>query len=181
MKPPAPDTRIRTVSVFRLATRCPVIDLDSLADGDVAASQSVGLWFSNATVRAAGVSLTEFEFPPAKGANVLTDAGGPISIHFDAPIHSFSAHFTCDVPLVLTATGEGGKTVASATSTFSRNLALSVKRRTSGRSAHARQGQRRYPVSRVATGVRSARRPRGAAQAAAVTPQDRRRGRHSCL
>lgn len=103
-----------------------MIDLDSLSDGDVVASQFSGLWFSNATVRTAGVSLNEFEFPPAKGAaNVLTDAGGPISIDFDRPIHSFSGRFTYDVPLVLTATGDDGKTVANATSTFSRNLALS--------------------------------------------------------
>lgn len=102
-----------------------LLDFDSLSDGELLTTQYPDTTFSNATVLTAGVSLNEFEFPPASGSNVIFDDGGPLSISFGQMIASFSGLFTYLVPLTLTAVDLDGNTVTSATSAHLNNLALS--------------------------------------------------------
>ena len=102
-----------------------VINFDSLSDLDPITTQFLGLTFSDATVLSAGVSLNEFEFPPKSGTNVAFDDSGPMAIAFTSPIFSFGGYFTYLEPLTLTAFDALNNSVATATSAFSSNLALS--------------------------------------------------------
>lgn len=101
------------------------IDFEGFPDSTVLTNQYPGLTFQNAIILTAGISLNEFEFPPHSGVNVASDNGGPISITFAAPILSFSGYFTYAELLTLDAFGTGNTLLASATSLFSNNEALS--------------------------------------------------------
>jgi hypothetical protein len=103
------------------------LDFENLSDGDAVTSQfaAQGVTFSNATVLSAGISLNEFESPPKSGSNVVSDDGGPITVSFTVPVLSFGAFFTYAVPITLSAFDAGANLLASITSAFSSNLALS--------------------------------------------------------
>ena len=102
-----------------------LIDFEGLADGTVLTTQIAGATVSNAIVLSSGLSLNEFEFPPHSGLTVVSDDGGAMQIVFDAPVMQVSGFFTYAVPLALTAFDAGGNAVATATSLFANNLALS--------------------------------------------------------
>lgn len=101
------------------------IDFETLLDGDSVTNQFPNLNFQNSVVLSAGISLNEFEFPPRSGANVVSEDGGPISISFATPIQSFSGYFTYAEPLILNAFDSSNTLVASISSVFSNNEALS--------------------------------------------------------
>ena len=100
-------------------------DSTSIVDSTPITTQFPGLTFSNTTVLTAGISLNEFEFPPHSGSNVAFDDGGPITIAFVGPILNFGGFFTYSEPMTLAAFDSSSAEVASATSAFSSNLALS--------------------------------------------------------
>lgn len=102
-----------------------VIDFETRTDGDPVTTQYPGSTFSNATALTAGIWLNEFEFPPRSGTNVVFDDSGPITIEFLNPIVSFGGYFTYLEPLTLTAYDAGNNPIASASSLFNSNLALS--------------------------------------------------------
>ena len=62
------------------------IDFESLTDSESITGQFPGASFANAIVLRAGISLNEFEFPPASGQNVASDSGGAMSIVFTSPV-----------------------------------------------------------------------------------------------
>ena len=101
------------------------IDFEGFPDSTILTNQYPGLTFSNAIILTAGVSLNEFEFPPHSGVNVASDYGGPMSIAFDTSVLSFGGYFTYAEPLTLTAFDSLSHQVASATSAYSNNEALS--------------------------------------------------------
>jgi hypothetical protein len=101
------------------------IDFEGLPDGTVLTNQYPGVTFTNAVILTAGISLNEFEFPPSSGLSVASDDGGAMSIAFGSPTTSFSGLFTHTVPLTLRAFDAANIQIASATSLFSDNLALS--------------------------------------------------------
>lgn len=101
------------------------IDFEGFPGGTALTTQYPGLTFINATVLTAGVGLNEFEFPPHSGTNTVFDDGGPMSISFATPILSFGAYFTYAEPLLLQARDATGTQVASTTSAFFSNMALS--------------------------------------------------------
>jgi hypothetical protein len=102
-----------------------VIDLEGLADGDVLANQIPGMTFTNATILTAGISLNEFELPPASGLKVAFDAYGPIRIDFSSPLAAFGGHFTYLVPVTLEAFDSLNNSLGSISSAFGSNLGLS--------------------------------------------------------
>lgn len=102
-----------------------VIDFESLNTGDSVTNQFAGLTFSNATVVTAGITLDESEFPPHSGVNAVFDDGGPITIDFAAPVLSFGGYFTYSTTLTLAAFDAADNLIASATSDFMNNMALS--------------------------------------------------------
>ena len=102
-----------------------VVDFESLADSSSVTNQFSRLTFSHATALTAGVSLNEFEFPPRSGANVILDDGGAITINFAIAVTSVGAYFTYLNPLQFNAFDASANLVASSTSAFSSNLALS--------------------------------------------------------
>jgi hypothetical protein len=102
-----------------------VIDFEGLNDGDSVTTQFAGVTFSDAAVLTAGISLNELEFPPHSGSNVVYDAGGPMTIAFAAPILSFGGYFTYAEALSLDAFDASSDLVASTSSAFDSNLALS--------------------------------------------------------
>jgi hypothetical protein len=102
------------------------IDFEGFPDGTSLSTQYPGLTFSNTTIITAGISLNEFEFPPYSGTNAALDDGGPIFIAFASPILSFGGYFTYAEPLTLAALDSTSTQVASATSAFSNNEALSA-------------------------------------------------------
>ena len=74
-----------------LASAAPVvIDFDAFSDSTVLSNQIPGLAFLNLIVLKAGVSLSEFDFPPKSGLNVISDYNAPITISFLAPVSSVS-------------------------------------------------------------------------------------------
>ena len=85
----------------------------------------LGVTFSGATILTAGISLNEFEFPPSSGVNVLFDDGGPINISFSDPVQAFESYFTYAVPLTLEFFDSSDASVATITSAYSSNMALS--------------------------------------------------------
>jgi hypothetical protein len=103
------------------------IDFETLADGDVVTNQFPDILFSNATVLTAGISLNEFEFPPKSGSNVVFDDGGPMTLSFLTPVLGVSGFFTylSLSPLTLSAFDPSGNLLASVSSAFSNNTALS--------------------------------------------------------
>ena len=101
------------------------IDFEGLADSTLLSNQYPGVSFSNAITLSTGMSLNEFEFPPHSGANVASDSGGPMSITFLTPIQGFGGYFTYTEPLTVDAFGITNTLLASVTSSFSNNEALS--------------------------------------------------------
>jgi hypothetical protein len=102
-----------------------IASFDNLTDGDLVTNQYPSLTFTNTIVFSAGISLNEFEFPPHSESNVASDNGGPITILFSTPVTSVSGFFTYLVPLNLIGFDASDTAVASATSAFQSNLALS--------------------------------------------------------
>lgn len=102
-----------------------VVNFDSLSDGEIFTSQIPGLSFTNGIILTAGISLNEFEFPPASGSNVVSDNGGEMTITFTSPALSVVGRFTYLVPITLTAFDGGNNQVGQVTSAFGSNLALS--------------------------------------------------------
>ena len=101
-----------------------VINFEGLPDSTIVTTQYAGLTFSNAIILTAGVSLNEFAFPPRSGTNVVSDNGGPMSIHFSTPITSFGGYFTYTEPLTIDGFNSVGTLVATAASLFSSNTAV---------------------------------------------------------
>jgi hypothetical protein len=101
------------------------LDFEGFPDSTILTAQYPGVTFANAIILTAGISLNEFEFPPHSGVNVASDNNGPMSITFASTISSFGAYFTYAEPLTLDAFGATDTLVASATSAFSTNMALS--------------------------------------------------------
>ncbi len=102
-----------------------VLDFESLSDLEAVTTQFAGLTFTNTISLEAGISLNEFEFPPASGNLVVSDDFGPIEIAFANPISYFGGLFTYLVPLTLSAFDTAGAPVDSRMSLFASNLALS--------------------------------------------------------
>jgi len=92
------------------------ITFDTLNDGDLVTNQYSGLTFSNARVLTSGFSLNDLDFPAHSGANAITDASGPISIAFSAPVSTFSGYFTHVQPITITAFDGTGNQLATTTS-----------------------------------------------------------------
>lgn len=102
-----------------------VIDFESLADGDPVGLTYPGVEFSNATVIRAGLSLNDFEFPPRSGEAVAFDDGGVILLSFAAPVDLFEGFVTYSESLVITAFDSSNAVLATSTTLFGSNLALS--------------------------------------------------------
>jgi hypothetical protein len=99
------------------------IGFEGFPDSTILTTQFPGLTFTNAIILTSGISLNEFNFPPHSGVNVVSDNNGPITIDFSTPITSFSGYFTYLEPLNLDAFNASDTEVATATSSFSNNLA----------------------------------------------------------
>ncbi len=101
------------------------IDFEGLPDSTILINQYPGVTFSNAIVLTAGISLNEFEFPPHSGTNVGADNGTPVAIAFSSPQSTFSGYFTYTSAITVTAYNAANTVVATATSKFNSNPALS--------------------------------------------------------
>jgi hypothetical protein len=104
------------------------IDFEDFVDSEDLASvlvDGVTLSFTNATVLMAGLSLNEFDFPPASGQNVAVDNGAPMTIVFSTPIFGFSGLFTYGAPLTVQAFDPTNALIATVLSGFSSNAASS--------------------------------------------------------
>lgn len=102
-----------------------VINFEGFADSTALTNQIAGLTFTNSGILSAGISLNEFEFPPHSGVNVVVDNGGAMTIAFSAPQTSVSAFITYAAPLTFQAFNSGNSLLASVSSAFSINAALS--------------------------------------------------------
>jgi hypothetical protein len=113
--------------LFPTALRAGTITLDfeGFPDSTSLTNQYPGVTFTDAIILTAGISLNEFEFPPYSGVNVASDNNGPMTLTFAGTITSFSGYFTYAEPLTVDAFGATNNLVASATSAFSNNEALS--------------------------------------------------------
>jgi hypothetical protein len=100
------------------------ITFDTLNDGDLVTTQYSGVTFSNAQILKSGFSLNDLDFPAHSGSNAITDASGPISIVFSAPVSTFSGYFTHVKPITVTAFDGGGNQLATTTSSKN-NAAIS--------------------------------------------------------
>ncbi len=96
---------------------------EGLPDGAV--TQLSGLQFTNTAVVTAGVSLNELDFPPHSGVKVAFDSGGPITIAFPSPVAAFGAYFNYRTSLTVQAYDASSNLLATATSHYSSNLAIS--------------------------------------------------------
>jgi hypothetical protein len=94
-------------------------------DSTIVTNQYAGATFVNAIILTAGITLNEFEFPPHAGSNVASDNGGPTTISFASPLRSFGGYFTYGVPLSIQALGSSNSVIASTSSAYSNNEALS--------------------------------------------------------
>lgn len=101
------------------------IDFESLGDGDPVGLSYPGIDFSNVTVIRAGLSLNDFEFPPRSGEAVAFDDGGVMLLSFAAPIEFFEGFVTYTESLLITAFNSSNAVVATSTTLFANNLALS--------------------------------------------------------
>jgi hypothetical protein len=101
------------------------INFEGLVDSTILTTQYAGVTFSNAIVLSAGISLNEFEFPPHSGTNVGADNGTPVTITFSSPVSVFYGYFTYTSTITITAYNAANAVVATATSKFNNNLALS--------------------------------------------------------
>jgi hypothetical protein len=103
----------------------PLIDFESLSDGEFVTTQFPGVVFSHAQVLTAGISLNELELPPRSGTNVALDAGGPMILDFSPGVNTFEGYFTYSRHITLTAFSHSGAVLNSVISTFNSNLAVS--------------------------------------------------------
>jgi hypothetical protein len=101
------------------------IDFESLTELDSVTNQFAGVTFSNTTVLAAGSLLNEIELPPHSGTNVVFDDSGPMSIVFDSPVYSLAGYFSYLEPLTLAAYDTSSNLIASLTSSYLNNSAVS--------------------------------------------------------
>ncbi len=103
------------------------IDFEGLPDTTPLSNQysGLGVTFSNATILTAGKSLNELEFPPHSGINVVIDDGGPILLDFSTPVVDAGGYFTYLSPVTLTAYDSLNSVVATISSAYLSNLALS--------------------------------------------------------
>jgi hypothetical protein len=101
------------------------LNFEGFPDSTILTNQYPDVIFGNAIVLTAGISLNEFEFPPHSGTNVVSDNGGPMYLTFASPISSFSGYFTYAEALTIQAFNAADSKVASASSPFSSNMALS--------------------------------------------------------
>ncbi|MDP2007950.1 MAG: PEP-CTERM sorting domain-containing protein [Rubrivivax sp.] len=100
-------------------------DFEQFGDGDSVAAQIAGLTFINGTVLTAGISLNEFDFPPASGANVVFDDGGVMEIQFSSPVFSVGGAFTYGTALSFNVYDASDFLLGTVISAASSNLALS--------------------------------------------------------
>jgi hypothetical protein len=107
------------------ASASSILTFEGFPDSTILTTQYAGPTFSNAIILTAGISLNEFEFPPYSGVNVASDNGGAMSIAFAALVTSFGGYFTYNEPLTVQAFDSGSLLVATASSLFSNNEALS--------------------------------------------------------
>lgn len=98
-------------------------DFDAFGDATALTSQYAGLAFGNATVLLSGWSLNEFAFPPASGAGVVFDDGGPIVITFASAVQSVFGRFTYVDGLTLAAYDSANNLLTTATSAWHANVA----------------------------------------------------------
>ena len=110
---------------FPLYSSAAIIDFESLSDSDTVTNQYSGLSFTNAITLSSGISLNELEFPPHSGTNVVSDNGGFLTIDFSSPVSSFGGFFTYAEALTIKAFDSSNNLVASTSSLFTNNLALS--------------------------------------------------------
>lgn len=101
------------------------ITFEIIPSETVITNQYAGITFTNALALESEISLNEFEFPPHSGRAVATDFGGPLSITLQSAINSFSGFFTYSTRLTVLAYDAANQPLASATSLYSSNLALS--------------------------------------------------------
>jgi hypothetical protein len=103
------------------------IDFEGLSDSTSVTDHytNLGITFLGATVFTAGKSLNELECPPHSGSQVVMDGSGPITIIFNTKVSKVSANFTYNYPLTLSAYNSSNLKVATVTSRFSSNMALS--------------------------------------------------------
>ena len=119
--------RLWIVSVLALLLCLPafcstiVINFESFADGQTITTQVPGLAFTHTVIAAAGISLSEFDFPPHSGKNVVFDNSAPISIAFSSPVLSFGGYFTYVQRLTLLASGPAVPPIMPVFSKFSNN------------------------------------------------------------
>ena len=111
--------------LFAKAAGAATITFEGLASNTVVSNQYAGLTFDNARVLTSGISLNEFEFPPRSGSNVVFDDGGALSIDFVDALSSVGVYVTYTTPVTLRAFDSGLGLLASVTSAFNSNLALS--------------------------------------------------------
>ncbi len=98
-------------------------NFDTLEDATALTTQYSGLTFGNATVLLAGWSLNELAFPPASGAGVVFDDGGPIVITFATAVQSVFGRFTYANGLTLAAYDSANNLLTTATSAWHTNVA----------------------------------------------------------
>jgi len=113
------------IAVSAAVSKASPITFEGLTDGTAVTNQFSNLLFVNAAIATAGVSLNEFEFPPHSGTNVVFDAGGPISISFLVPVTNVGGFFTYGTQLTITAFDASNNVLATLTSAFNNNQALS--------------------------------------------------------
>ncbi len=113
------------LSLPSLRAQSSLLDFESLANGSIVTNQFAGLVFSSATIARAGISLDELEFPPHSGVNVAFDSSGPVAITFSPPVAQFSGYFNYRVPVTIQAFDASNNALATSTSKFSSNLAVS--------------------------------------------------------
>lgn len=122
---------LRLLSLGLILSGCPlsadtvVLSFDSFPDSTILTTQYPGVTFTNAMILTSGISLNEFEFPPHSMPSVVSDNNGPMSIEFANAIQSFGGYFTYTEGLTIDAFGAGNVLMASTTSAFSNNEALS--------------------------------------------------------
>lgn len=116
---------LAAASVSPVLGQTPSFTFDGFVDSTLLSAQYPGATFGNAIILGSGFTLNEFEFPPHSGSNVASDNGGPMTILFSSRPRGFTGYFTYGVPLTLQALDSSNHVVASATSAFSNNEALS--------------------------------------------------------
>ena len=97
--------------------QAPVLDFESLPEGQAAGTLISGVTFTNATVLQSAASLNEAEYPPRSGNKVVCDIGGPIKMTFSVPLKSFTAYVTHAQAVTLKMIAGNGGVITSTTVT----------------------------------------------------------------